>query len=59
MKEDFRKESRMSTKKTSRRRLRWFVIGAFLFIAGGAVLYLYAGNREQPAQEPQFTTYTV
>ena len=49
----------MSTIKTSRRRLRWFVIGAFLFIAGGAVLYLYGGDREQPAQSPQLITYTV
>jgi len=49
----------MSSKGNSKHRFKWLFAGLVPLLAGGMFLYLYAWDRKQPAQNPQYVTYTV
>jgi RND family efflux transporter MFP subunit len=55
----FKKENLMSSKGNSKHRFKWLFAGLVPLLAGGVFLYLYAWDRKQPAQTPQYVTYTV
>ncbi len=49
----------MRSKRILKKRFKWLIAGLVLLVAAGMFFYLYAWDREQPLQRPQYITYAV